>query len=83
MSRSTSTIPSPARTWSKPTEPCAAEPGPTRAKLAYAAHLRDTGSTIAEIVTKTGITRTSLCRHLPPRPEPQLTAAVAEPDAQQ
>jgi len=37
-------------------------------KLAYAAHLRDSGSTIAEIVTKTGVTRSSLYRHLPPRP---------------
>jgi DNA invertase Pin-like site-specific DNA recombinase len=44
-------------------------------KLAYAAHLRDTGSTIAEIIAKTGITRTSLYRHLPPRPAPPVTAA--------
>ena len=44
-------------------------------KLAYAAHLRDTGHTIAEIITKTGIPRTSLYRHLPPRPPEQLTAA--------
>ncbi len=29
-------------------------------KLAWAAHLRDTGASIAEIVTKTGITRTTL-----------------------
>lgn len=35
------------------------------AKLAWAAHVRDTGSTIAEIVAKTGIPRTSLYRHLP------------------
>jgi hypothetical protein len=49
-------------------------------KLAYAAHLRDSGSTIAEIVTKTGITRTSLYRHLPPRPPEPLTAAgTSEP----
>lgn len=47
-------------------------------KLTYAAHLRDTGSTIAEIVTKTGITRTSLYRHLPPRPAAQVTAAEHE-----
>ena len=40
-------------------------------KLAYAAHLRESGHTMAEIVAKTGITRTSLYRHLPPRsPEP-------------
>lgn len=36
-------------------------------KLAYAAHLRDTGLSIPEIVEKTGITRSSLYRHLPPR----------------
>ncbi len=38
------------------------------AKLAYAAHLRDTGHSITEIITKTGIARTSLYRHLPPDP---------------
>jgi DNA invertase Pin-like site-specific DNA recombinase len=37
-------------------------------KLLWAAHLRDTGHTIADIVDKTGIARTSLYRHLPPRP---------------
>ncbi|MDO9443667.1 MAG: recombinase family protein [Beijerinckiaceae bacterium] len=36
-------------------------------KLAWAAHLREQGHTIAEIVDKTGIPRTSLYRHLPPR----------------
>jgi DNA invertase Pin-like site-specific DNA recombinase len=45
------------------------------AKLGYATHLRDTGHTIAEIVEKTGIARTSLYRHLPPRPAPSVTAA--------
>jgi len=41
------------------------------AKLEYAAHLREAGHTIAEIVTKTGVPRSSLYRHLPPRaPEP-------------
>lgn len=54
-------------------------------KLAYAEHLRGTGHTMAEIVAKTGITRTSLYRHLPPRPpEPvtagPVTAAEPEPD---
>ncbi|MBO0596278.1 recombinase family protein [Nesterenkonia sp. E16_7] len=44
-------------------------------KLAYAIHLRDAGHTIAEIVAKTGITRTSLYRHLPPRPSEPVTAA--------
>ncbi|TDL43050.1 recombinase family protein [Kocuria rosea] len=52
-------------------------------KLAYAAHLRETGHTIAEIVAKTGITRTTLYRHLPPRPPEPVTAepvTVADPD---
>lgn len=44
-------------------------------KLAWAAHLRDEGHTMAEIVAKTGITRTSLYRHLPPRPPESVTAA--------
>ena len=43
-------------------------------KLAYAAHLRQQGHTIAEIVAKTGIARTSLYRHLPSRPPPAVTA---------
>jgi len=45
-------------------------------KLAHAAHLRDTGHTVAEIVAKSGIARTSLYRHLPPRPAPLLTVAA-------
>jgi DNA invertase Pin-like site-specific DNA recombinase len=45
-------------------------------KLAYAVHLRETGHTIADIVTKTGLARTSLYRHMPPRPPEQLTAAA-------
>ncbi len=44
-------------------------------KLAYAVHLREAGRSIAEIVAKTGIPRTSLYRHLPPRPPVQFTAA--------
>ena len=48
-------------------------------KLAYAAHLREAGETIAEIVAKTGITRSSLYRHLPPRPVGLVTAAGTEP----
>jgi len=44
------------------------------AKLDYAAHLRAAGHTVAEIVTKTGIARTSLYRHLPPRPPDPVTA---------
>ncbi|MEO9249153.1 recombinase family protein [Citricoccus nitrophenolicus] len=43
-------------------------------KLAYAEHLRNEGHTIAQIVEKTGITRTTLYRHLPPRPPQPLTA---------
>jgi DNA invertase Pin-like site-specific DNA recombinase len=44
-------------------------------RLAYATHLRNAGQTIAESVTKTGIARTTLYRHLPPRPAVPLTAA--------
>lgn len=43
--------------------PVTVDPG----KIEWAAHLRDQGHTIAEIVEKTGIPRTSLYRHLPPR----------------
>ena len=49
------------------------------AKLSYAAHLRDSGDTIAEIVAKTGIARSSLYRHLPPRPAPTVAAAAGDP----
>jgi len=46
-----------------------------QAKLDYAAHLRTAGRTIAEIVAaQTGIPRTSLYRHLPPRPPEPVTA---------
>jgi DNA invertase Pin-like site-specific DNA recombinase len=45
------------------------------ARLAWAQHLRDQGTTIAEIVTTTGVARTSLYRHLPPRPPQPVTAA--------
>jgi DNA invertase Pin-like site-specific DNA recombinase len=44
-------------------------------KLAWAEHLRDGGHTIAEIVKMTGIARSSLYRHLPPRPPEAVTAA--------
>lgn len=44
------------------------------AKVQWAAHLRHSGHTIAEIVEKTGIPRTSLYRHLPPRPTDVVTA---------
>jgi DNA invertase Pin-like site-specific DNA recombinase len=45
-----------------------------RAKLQWAARLRESGDTVAEIIEKTGIPRTSLYRHLPPRPAPAVTA---------
>jgi DNA invertase Pin-like site-specific DNA recombinase len=44
------------------------------AKIEWAAHLREQGATIAEIVEKTGIPRTSLYRYLPPRPATSVTA---------
>jgi DNA invertase Pin-like site-specific DNA recombinase len=50
------------------------------AKIEWAAHLSDRGHTIAEIAEKTGIARSSLCRHLRPRPAPALTAAGTPPD---
>jgi len=50
-------------------------------KLAYAAHLREAGHSIAEIVAKTGIARPSLYRHLPPRAVEHLTAAPATEQA--
>jgi DNA invertase Pin-like site-specific DNA recombinase len=48
------------------------------AKIEWAAHLREQGHAIAEIIEKTGTPRTSLYRHLPPRPTP---AAAADGDA--
>jgi len=42
-------------------------------QLDYARRLRDEGNTIAEIVLKTGIARTSLYRHLPARPVASVT----------
>ncbi len=36
-------------------------------KLAWAAHLREAGTPIAEIVARTGIARATLYRHPPPR----------------
>jgi len=47
-----------------------------QAQLDYAAHLRTAGHTIAEIVAKTGVPRTSLYRHLPPRPPEPVTASA-------
>ncbi len=48
------------------------------AQLDYAAHLRDAGHTIADIITKTGIPRSSLYRHLPPRTPVPVTATVSD-----
>jgi len=43
--------------------------------------VRDTlRPTIAEIVAKTGITRSGLYRHLPARPADAVTAAGTEPE---
>lgn len=49
-------------------------------KLAYAVHLRESGDTIAQIVAKTGIARTSLYRHMPPRPAAIVTDGQAHPE---
>jgi len=49
-------------------------------QLQYAEHLRQAGDTIGEIVVKTGITRSSLYRHLPARPAEPVTAAGPAPD---
>ena len=43
-------------------------------QLDYARRLRDEGETISQIVAKTGITRTTLYRHLTPRLPESLTA---------
>jgi DNA invertase Pin-like site-specific DNA recombinase len=48
-------------------------------KLQYAGHLREAGHSISEIVAKTGITRSSLYRHLPPRPPDAVTADGSPP----
>jgi DNA-binding transcriptional ArsR family regulator len=50
-------------------------------KLAYATHLRDVdGASMAEIVERTGLSRATLYRHLPPRPEAAPTAAGIAPE---
>jgi len=45
-------------------------------QLDYAGRLSDEGEAIAQILTKTGITRTTPYRHLPPRPPGSLTAGA-------
>jgi DNA invertase Pin-like site-specific DNA recombinase len=49
----------------------------TDAQLAYATQLRNDGATIAEITAKTGLTRSTLYRHLPSRPPETPTAETA------
>ena len=51
----------------------------SEAQLAYAVQLREGGATVAEIVAKTGLTRSTLYRHLPARPADPVTAAPAPP----
>jgi len=53
------------------------------AALAVAVQLRDRGHTMAQIVARTGMTRSSLYRYLPPRPPAPLTAAEQAQQAQQ
>lgn len=47
----------------------------TESQIAHAIQLRDAGATTAEIVAKTGLTRSTLYRHLPSRPDTSVTAA--------
>lgn len=47
----------------------------TESQIAHATQLRDAGATVSDIVTKTGLTRSTLYRHLPPRPTEPVTAA--------
>lgn len=47
----------------------------TDASLALAVQLREHGATMSEIAAKTGLTRSTLYRHLPKRPVEQVTAA--------
>lgn len=59
--------------------------GAAHARAVAAAKGRRIGRPIAEIVAKTGIARSSLYRHLPPRPAEPVTAsragAAGDPDA--
>ncbi len=48
-------------------------------QINYAAHLRKEGHTMGEIVAETGIPRSSLYRHLPPRPVESATAGEPSP----
>lgn len=51
----------------------------TESQLAHATQLRDAGATVGEITAKTGLTRSTLYRHLPPRPPEQVTTAASTP----
>lgn len=48
----------------------------TESQLAHAIQLRETGATVTEIVDKTGLTRSTLYRHLPPRTAELVTATA-------
>ncbi|GAB2643615.1 recombinase family protein [Prescottella soli] len=54
----------------------------TESQIAHAVQLRDAGATAAEIVTKTGLTRSTVYRHLPPRPPEPVTVAAPAPTAE-
>ncbi|QKT12164.1 recombinase family protein [Rhodococcus sp. W8901] len=51
----------------------------TESQLAHAIQLRDSGATAAEIVAKTGLTRSTLYRHLPRRVAEQFPVVVGPP----
>ena len=48
----------------------------SESQLAHALQLRDAGATTAEITSKTGLTRSTLYRHLPPRTDERVTATA-------
>jgi DNA invertase Pin-like site-specific DNA recombinase len=52
-------------------------------KLEQAVLLRGAGDTISQIVAKTGITRSTLYRHLPPRPPEPVTVDATNPPARE
>ncbi|MCZ1073312.1 recombinase family protein [Rhodococcus sp. A5(2022)] len=51
----------------------------SQAQLAYATQLRDGGATVADIVTKTGLTRSTLYRHLPARLADPVASVATSP----
>ena len=60
--------------WPKPRGNGWADPVIDPDKLRYAEHLRNEGFSMSKNVEKTGITRPSPYRHLPPRPVQTHTA---------